>query len=113
MVYLHQELARGRWFELTIFEQMGNIGSEVGRAAKWRRLGDGEKSQAALYRALDLCDLTAADPRWRKKRRLREILRARELVSDFFLGGNFYDSTDEFLEKYFMQFALAARKHIS
>ena len=32
--FLHQNLARGRWFELSLVQQLGNIGSEVGRARR-------------------------------------------------------------------------------
>ena len=107
--FLHKELAKGRWFELTLFEQLGNIGSEVGRSINWRKKGDAKRSEGALFRALDLFDLTIADPRL--KFRLKEILRAREVVCDHLAGDNEYSSTDESLEKYFMQFALAARKN--
>jgi hypothetical protein len=34
--YVHQNLAVGRWFEMTLAEQLGNVGSEVGRAIKWQ-----------------------------------------------------------------------------
>ena len=108
MTHLHQELAKGRWFELTLFEQMGNIGSEVGRAINWRKKGDAKRSEGALFRALDLFDLTVADQRRRDQ--WGEILRAREVVCDYLAGDNQYQSTDASLEKYFMEFALAARK---
>ncbi|TSC78477.1 MAG: hypothetical protein G01um101429_750, partial [Parcubacteria group bacterium Gr01-1014_29] len=32
--FIHKELAEGRWFQLSLMEQLGNIGSEVGRAAR-------------------------------------------------------------------------------
>ena len=66
------------------------------------------KTLAAVDRALELMDLTIEDPRWRK--RLKEILRAREVICDRFYGTNEYRTTDELLQKYFLQFALAARK---
>ncbi len=31
---LHDSLAAGRWQQMTLVEQMANIGSEVGRAAQ-------------------------------------------------------------------------------
>jgi len=31
---LHKELAAGKWFKLSLAEQMANIGSEVSRAGK-------------------------------------------------------------------------------
>ena len=33
---IHQKMASGRWQKFTIFEQMANIGSEVGRALNWK-----------------------------------------------------------------------------
>ena len=35
-VYIHKELAQGRWFNPSFFEQMANVGSEVARAINWR-----------------------------------------------------------------------------
>ena len=36
MTVHHKELASGRWFSLSLFEQMANIGSEVIRSIKWK-----------------------------------------------------------------------------
>ena len=102
-------LAGGRWFEFSFAEQMGNIGSEISRAINRKRSGDVEGLKNALDRALELFDLTMSDPRWLKTRRLREIARAREVSCDFFCGENVYGTTFESLEKYFYQFAFAAR----
>lgn len=88
----------------TLAEQLGNIGSEVSRAIKAR--SDQKRFDGAVDRALELFDLTLADPRWRK--RLKEIARARELFCDAILGGE-YGTTLEDLDKYFFYFALAAR----
>ena len=106
---IHEELASGRWQQLTLCEQLANIGSEVGRARKWfgkdRELFDG-----AVDRALDLFDLTLEDPRW--KGRLREIARVREVFCDAITGGKEYKSSLEDLEQYFLHFAFAARRNI-
>ena len=108
MAYLHKSLASGKWQELSLVEQLGNIGSEVSRAFRWQ--GKDEKLfQKAVERALELFDLTLEDSRWRG--RLREIARAREVFCDAFLGGKEYGSTLEDLNNYFLQFGLAARRH--
>jgi hypothetical protein len=106
---IHKDLANGCWFTLTLFEQMGNIGSEVGRAAKWRARGNVVMCDSALDRALELIDLSISDQRWRGARG-REICRAREVLSDTFLGDGIYNATPEDMEKYFYHFAVVARQ---
>jgi len=107
---MHRDLAGGRWWTLSLAEQLGNIGSEISRASRWSSRNP-ETARLAFYRALELFDLTLADPRLRESRaRLREIARAREVVVDFFAGSNEYRSSAASLQKYFDQYALAARK---
>jgi hypothetical protein len=103
----HQSLAEGRWRSFTLMEQLGNIGSEVGRAGRAKRTGNEARMWSALERALELIDLTVADARWRG--RTKEILRARELVCDYLVGDNEYGSSSESLDAYFLPFATAAR----
>lgn len=106
---LHRDLAAGRWWTLSLAEQLGHVGSEIGRACRWQSR-NAETARLAFYRALELVDLTLGDPRLRASRpRLREIARAREVVVDFFAGRNEYGSTADSLQKYFDQFATAAR----
>ena len=106
----HRDIARGHWWSLSLAEQFGNIGSEISRAVRWSTKNPGT-AEAALYRALDLIDLTLDDPRHRQSvPRLREIARAREVAIDFLAGPNAYGSTGESLQKYFDQFACAARR---
>lgn len=107
----HRDLAAGRWWRLSVAEQLGHVGSEVSRAIRWTSR-DPERAQGALFRALELLDLTLADPRHRRSiARLREIARAREVVVDFFAGPNQYGSTGPSLQKYFDAYAVAARRH--
>jgi len=106
----HKTLAAGRWFTLSLAEQLGNVGSEVGRAvAGWQR-NDVHKTEHALDRALELLDLTLEDSRWKGRR--KEIARAREVLCGVFYDGETYNTTPADLEKYFFQFALAARNTI-
>jgi hypothetical protein len=100
----HRELAE-RWWTMTIAQQLGNIGSEISRATKWSTRNP-DLARNALYRALDLFDLTLDDPRHRQSpARLREIARAREVVVDLFAGSNEYGSTAASLQRYFDAFA--------
>ena len=59
----HVALAAGRWHTMTLAEQLGNVGSEVSRAVRAKGQGNEGRMNAALGRALELFDLTAADPR--------------------------------------------------
>lgn len=102
---IHRDLAAGRWYQLSLVEQLGNVGSEVSRARAWQgkdqRLFDG-----AVDRALELLDLTIADPRWRG--RLKELLRVREIFCDTVFGEGEYQSALSDLDDYFLAFARAA-----
>lgn len=105
----HRDLASGRWHQLSLAQQLGNIGSEISRASKWRDRNP-DIARNAFERALELVDFTLDDPRIRCSiSRLRELARLREVVVDFFDGPNQYQSTAESLQKYFDQYALAAR----
>lgn len=107
---LPPNLTNNKWLEMTLAEQLGNIGSEVGRALNWQKKGQTELKQKATDRALELLDKTIADQRWKK--RLKEIIRSREGVADYFYGQNEFKSTPEQLEKYFYWFAVEARKNV-
>jgi len=106
----HKELAKGRWFQLSLAEQLANIGSEVSRARKWQGK-DENIFWGAVDRALELFDLTLADPRWRKGR-LREIARVREIFCDALFGGKDYQSSLKDLERYFLLFAFLVRQRL-
>ena len=93
-------------------EQLGHMGSEISRALRWAPRNPGV-AEGAFHRALELLDLTLADPRHqRSPARLREIARAREVVVDFFAANNTYSSTGPSLQKYFDVFAVAARNAV-
>ncbi len=108
MNYRHRELASGRWKELSLSEQMANIGSEVSRALNWRNKGNAEYCQKAVSRALELLDfsLDCAE----SFPRLKELARLREAVVDFFYGSNRFSSSDILWRKYFDHFNYAARR---
>ena len=106
---MHKELASGGWARLSLAEQLGNIGSEVSRALRWR--GKDEKLyESSVEKVLELFDLTLEDERWRG--RWREIGRAREVFLDAVFGGKEYKSSLEDLVRYFDQFAYAARLRV-
>ncbi len=109
MPALHQGLSSERWSQLSLCEQLGNIGSEVGRAARWQ--GKDEKAfEGAVFRGLELMDMTLEDPRWKGRR--REIARVREVFCDIVWGGGNYKTSLKDLEDYFYPYALAARRNL-
>jgi hypothetical protein len=89
-------------------EQMANIGSEIERTIKWREKNKPDYSRRAFIRALELLDLTIGDTRHRG--RLREVCRVREALVDRFLCNNEYNTTDQLWRRYFLHFAVAARR---
>lgn len=112
MSILHKTSGNGRWYEFSLAEQLGNIGSEVHRALNAKNNQDNTAYNGAIARALELFDFTIQDSRWHKfSGRIGEIARAREMFVDAMYGGKEYGSTFENLDQYFFQFALAARVH--
>ena len=109
MTYQHKNLALGRWNQLSLIEQMANIGSEVERALNWRAKNNAVYCQQAFERALELIDLTLGN--LKSFPQLKELARLRETIVDYFFGTNEFLSTENSLKKYFFYFAYAARKN--
>jgi hypothetical protein len=107
----HKNLANGTWQAFSLAQQLGNIGSEVGRAINWQKKGNKQQSEKACERALELIDLSLADRRW-KYPTLKEIARLRETFCDLFYGQNIYKISPDYFDKYFLQFGLLARSKV-
>lgn len=107
----HLDIQANRWNKLSLAEQMANIGSEVIRSLKWMKKDNPKYSDLANLRALELFDLSLADPKYNSE--LKEIARCRELWSDYFFGENQYHQTAEQWEKYFLAFNYLARNERS
>jgi len=107
-IQYHKELAEWKWNKMTLANQLGNAWSEFSRAIS-SKVNNQERMQLALERWLELIDMTIADPKltssWRK-----ELCRLREAICDHFYGEDMYGITDEYINKYFLDFALAARR---
>lgn len=110
MSYQHKELASGRWQQLTLVEQMANVGSEVIRALNWRGKNNAAYCHMAAERSLELMDLTLDSVKGFSK--LKEIARVREVLVDHFFGENEYGFTEDALKRYFLNFTYAARRHL-
>ncbi|HKY28159.1 MAG TPA: hypothetical protein VJM12_09450 [Pyrinomonadaceae bacterium] len=105
---VHPDLASGRWFTLTLAEQLGNVGSEYERARRWKDRDEQSHFENAFDRMLELLDLTIADQRWHNHR-LKELVRLREVICEEFFGEPYGSSTGD-LRNYFLYFGLLARK---
>ena len=110
MIFQHNDLAAGRWFSFSLAQQLGNVGSEVERAIKWHARGNKEYFESAYARMLELLDLTIVDKRWSGPRR-KELLRVREALCDSFEGGKQIGVLLSDWPKYFLPFAILARRH--
>ena len=96
-----------RWHRLSFFEQMANVGSEVERAINWQKKGNDKYSYLAFERALELLDFTVEEVKG--THRLRELLRLRETLVDYFAYYNLYKSSAKSWHSYFFAFNYAAR----
>src|SRR6266581_7870476 len=105
---IHSSLADGRWFTMSIAEQMANVGSEYERALRWKQRGNASYFQAAFERMLELFDLTIEDQRWRNHR-LRELCRVREIVRDQLCSDHPQPWSVPDLKDYFLSFGILAR----
>jgi len=93
-----------RWFNMSIIDQISNIGGEVNRAIKWKNKNDTIKKLNFYNKAIELIVLTVKDPK--NKHRIRELEFCKEELKDYFLGDNLYGTTDNVLIKYYDAFLL-------
>lgn len=100
----HRSLASGQWDKLSFPEQMGHIGSEIGRSIRWRAKGRENLAWQAFVRSSELLWLSVESAK-NYPTRLRELTRARECWFDFFAFENQYRSTGDSFIRYFDQFA--------
>lgn len=104
----HEILARGKWSQKSLLEQMANIGSEVSRALNWKKKGSTVFCQNAASRALELLDLSLDSAKTFP--RIKELARLREAIVDYFFGSNGFSSSEALWRGYFDHFNYALRK---
>lgn len=102
MKKLHKDLDNSRWYKISFYEQMANVGSEVERAINWKKKNNNEYCQLAIWRMLELLDLTRLDPK--NKNRLKELSRLREVLLDYLWGENIHQSKERQTKNYFYLF---------
>ncbi|MBQ2695663.1 hypothetical protein IJG04_03470 [Candidatus Saccharibacteria bacterium] len=105
----HPELANGRWAEMSLAEQLGNIGSEISRAIKSKARGNTERMEHAATRAIELFELTI-DCHLKEPAKLKELCRGKEEFCDYIFGDNNFNTDPAKMLKYYDQFALIARR---
>lgn len=62
MEFQQKSLTAGRWAQMSLSEQMANIGSEISRALNWKRKNNEEYCRKAVDRALECCCQEIAIP---------------------------------------------------
>lgn len=94
----HINITLEKWNSLPFLKRMGNIGSEVIRAIKWKNkcLKDAD---LAFLRSLELFDITIDSEL--TKSQLKEVCRAREFWVDFYKYNNDSKTDSIFWENYF------------
>ncbi len=99
----HPELANGRWAKMPFSLQMGNIGSEVGRAINSKKRNNPERMEHAATRAIELFELSI-DCNQDNPARLKELCRGKEEFCDYIFGGNTFNTDPARLMRYYDQF---------
>lgn len=103
------DIDQERWSKLDIFNQMGNIYSEVGRSFKTKGQINTQNHDEALARAIDLFDATILALSKSKSPKAREVSRSKEQFLTIIFDQNASAQSIQSLDRYFMQFAVAAR----
>jgi len=97
-------MEKNKWFNLPRTQQIGNIGSEIGRAAYWEAQQDVKNKNFAIERALILLELTLDDPKW--KGGLKEVARMHEIICSKLVNHSFFEITLKELENFCLEFVL-------
>jgi hypothetical protein len=97
---------RTRWAKLGIFDQMGNIYSEVGRSFK---ANDKSSQEQAIARATDLFNATIYVLKKSESPRAKEVRRAKQQYLEIVSNKRASQASIQSLDRYFLQFAVAAR----
>ena len=92
---------------MSLAEKMGNIGAEISRARSAHERNDADRMDSALERFFELIDLTIAGEN--NTARVREIECLRDVARS--IKGGSRNISIKSIEKYFLPFALLARKN--
>ena len=90
------------WFNMSVTNQIANVGSEVNMAINWKNKGKKKRETSFCNKAIEFLELIKNDPK--NKYRCNELDGCIEELRDYFLGENIYNTTDEMLKKYYDSF---------
>lgn len=88
-----------KWFDLSLAQQMANIGNEVKRALRFPP--DSDKRNMFFNRAIQYTQLTMKDPK--NIPVLPELLISKEVLEDYF-GEHNLDCTGEQINRYYQAY---------
>lgn len=91
-----------KWFSMPLGIQLSNIGSEVNRAIKYKRLGDDEKAANFCNKAIEFIEVIKLDPK--NSHRTGEFDEAINELKDYFLGDNLFQTDASTLTNYYDAF---------
>ncbi len=103
------EFNKKRWHNMTLAQQLGNVGSDFERALKWKQKGKQELFASAANRTIEQLDMTVSDNRLHGIRR-REIARLREETKKALFSKKIDTHLTSGLANYFLRMALLARR---
>ena len=81
-----------KWFDMSLVDQMVNIGAELNRAIKWKNAGNYERKINFSIKTIELLGLTKIDPK--HSRRFNEFMFYEQEIMDYLFGENLYNNTD-------------------
>ena len=96
------------WYNMPIGMQLYNIGSEVGRAIKWKNEKNFQRQINFTIKAIELIGLTKMDPK--NNKRFSELNFYQEELIDYLCGENMYENTDESIMKVYDQWEYYATR---
>ena len=88
-----------RWYRFNFDEQMGHIGSEIGRAKIWENRNVKELRNSSLKQALELIDITKDDIKLNNEQR-KKLYYVKEIVEDKLIDVNVCNVSLEQLDEY-------------
>jgi len=103
------QVDRTKWAKMSIFDQMGNISSEVGRAINAKKQNNIESMENAVIRAIDLFDATIDELIKARSIKSKEVLRSKDQFLTIINEQSPTSQELDSLDSYFTYFAIASR----